>query len=133
MNKELYETYKAHGVCVQCKKSHAAAGRVICKQCNEKMKAYGRANRAGNNTAVEKKRERNRSAGLCIDCGKPVTKGHTRCDDCLYIKKVKARVATLKKQKGQNVKLSASERQNKLLYGLALEFIRRGYLHGTGE
>lgn len=130
MDKESYELYKQMGICVRCKVNKAMKDRVLCGPCNEEQKKYGRDHNENRNRIKNSYRKRKRVNGLCIDCGRnKVSEGHTRCDECLYVKRVKARLETFKKRNrtDQN-KLSAKERFDKMALGIALDFIRRGYI-----
>ena len=81
-DREEYEWYKTHGICVRCRKAKARRGRTTCAACAaqntertlryfneltaEKRKEYSQ-------RATEKQRERRDAryaAGLCVICGK---------------------------------------------------------------
>lgn len=81
-DREEYEWYKTHGICVRCRKAKARCGRTTCAACAalntertlryfneltaEQRKEYSR-------RATEKQRERRDAryaAGLCVICGK---------------------------------------------------------------
>lgn len=81
-DREEYEWYKTHGICVRCRKAKARSGRTTCAACAaqntkrtlryfneltaEKRKEYSQ-------RATEKQRERRDAryaAGLCVICGK---------------------------------------------------------------
>ena len=61
-----------------------------CETCRSKFAEYGRkrlANRTTEqrlktNAADVARKQRRREAGLCTDCGDPVTGGTGRCDEC---------------------------------------------------
>lgn len=82
--KQLREERKQWGVCIECGKRPPFAGRVRCEEClcrdllahpstlsAEKQRKQTESRKA--------KRAERRAAGLCINCGKPVYKDHTRC------------------------------------------------------
>lgn len=89
-----YAFFKSRGVCPMCRKAPLAPGRAACFDCLERMRAYAarrRAARTKEQAAEDSRlcsqrhkdlRARRRAAGLCIDCGKPVLRGHVRCLDC---------------------------------------------------
>lgn len=86
--KERYQWYKAHGICVTCGRNEAFNGRVRCPECLEMMTLY-RIKRDSDPVAKAKDRANARecvkrlyhqrvSQGLCPQCGKPATHG-VRC------------------------------------------------------
>ena len=89
-----YVFFKSRGICPMCRKGPLAPGRAACFDCLETMRAYAarqRAARTKEQAAEDSKlcsqrhkdlRARRKAAGLCINCGKPVLRGHVRCLDC---------------------------------------------------
>lgn len=94
-DREEYEWYKTHGICVRCRKAKARSGRTTCAACAaqntertlryfneltvEKRKEYSQ-------RATEKQRERRDAryaAGLCVICGKRPPRDNRRtCTLC---------------------------------------------------
>lgn len=129
MGNENYLLYKKLGICPNCRKNMAVSGKVLCKVCADKINAYGKSHRAVNNAAKDRMRVKRKALGLCLDCGAPVLFGHTRCEEHLYIKKVRERVKRLKERKGiEAPRLSQKEALAKLSQMIVIEFIKRGWL-----
>lgn len=85
MNKERYEYYKSHGICVNCCSEKAVEGYVLCQNCriraSKKLKKYRAKHRE---SILAKKKEhyyKSKELRICYYCGKPTTKG-TLCDTC---------------------------------------------------
>ena len=94
-DREEYEWFKAHGICVRCRKAKARSGRTTCAACaaqntertlryfkemtTERRKEYSQ-------RATEKQRERRDAryaAGLCVICGKRPPRDNCRtCTLC---------------------------------------------------
>lgn len=87
-----YHWFKSHGVCVECKHRKAVSGRVLCQECTDRRAARKEAVNADPEKRERDKerrreyqkrhRERMRAAGLCLDCGNPVTDGKYYCPEC---------------------------------------------------
>jgi hypothetical protein len=82
---EMYEWYKGHGICPQCRIQDAEPGKTLCFDCLEKARV--RANKY-NKKHVKEKSQRDRERyykrkeeGRCVKCGKPSLKG-TLCVEC---------------------------------------------------
>lgn len=92
--KQTYEWYKAHGICVKCKKREAARGHVLCPDCMEKQRERYR--KQMSSMTEEERREWNsqkreythtrranlRKEHLCLNCGKPAKDGDLYCYEC---------------------------------------------------
>ena len=91
LKKAKYDYCKAKGICVICCKEPAFYHHVRCPACMEKA-AEQKARRMANMTQEQRdkinrqKRERyhrNKSAGLCVNCGKKTNNGYALCPTCL--------------------------------------------------
>lgn len=86
-SKETYQWYKDHGICVKCKREDAEYGRTKCSECLEKEAEKVRAKRLANPKSQKEytkiRRERLKESGLCVWCGKPLSKySKCFCVDC---------------------------------------------------
>lgn len=80
--KERREGLIERGMCVDCGKRAALAGRVRCKICLVKNNSHDKKY----DPTGEKKRARRealKAAGLCYDCSAPTDGTHTRCQKCM--------------------------------------------------
>lgn len=109
-----YEFYKSQGICVQCKQEKAAPNRVRCEVCLvQNLSTQENRRKKGaykySNTGYSKKlREKRKSEGLCIWCGKPLcSKSKCYCIDC-----------RIKNQKNNNARKNGIERSERESYGL---------------
>ena len=72
-DREEYEWFKAHGICVRCRKAKARSGRTTCAACAAQNTK--RTLRYFNELTAEKRKEYSQrdaryAAGLCVICGK---------------------------------------------------------------
>lgn len=95
-DKERYEFYKAHGICVICGQETAKKTSVKCGKCTATSVDYARI-KYHSMAEEEKKeklkkdvqrikstREQRKVAGLCTTCGKrPPKEGRLQCEACL--------------------------------------------------
>ena len=90
MKKAKYDYCKAQGICVICCREPAFYNRVRCPACMEKQ-AEQKARRWANMTPEQRDRineqkraryRRNKEAGRCTNCGKPLTTGEALCPTC---------------------------------------------------
>lgn len=86
-NKERYDTYKQHGICVLCGCEDAAKGRSMCLLClmkrsevSQKYNHEKRDKEAFNQYMREYRRKRKES-GLCLQCGRPTVNGRSYCTE----------------------------------------------------
>lgn len=121
MNKYAY--YKSIGVCPECGKRQAQAGKVHCAECAAKRNSYYRKHREGSNRASRNFSRHRKEAGLCRACGKPAPNG-VFCDDCRYIRNVKRRIVEYRKRNGTWT--------GKLFDEVTLNKISLGVLHKLG-
>ena len=80
-NKDRYDAYREKGICASCGRMWVEPGHAYCEACRKK----NRAAKSDYDPDGEKKRafrEERRRAGLCIDCGRPVKDGASRCKRC---------------------------------------------------
>lgn len=118
-NKANYLYYKKHGICPQCGKNKSAPNRVRCEECLAKN-AESRKRRFDNSTQEQKekekkshrmylksRRERMKKEGLCVWCGKPVTRNSVFCIDC-----------KIKNQKNNEKRKCSIDRAERPLYGM---------------
>lgn len=100
-NKEIYNWYKAKGICPKCKTAWAEPGRVYCRPCLDvklaKTMKYGSEYNA---QKCKERRERLKEKGLCVRCGKPAVKNRVLCSKCAQknaeaqqVRKMKKRIA----------------------------------------
>lgn len=92
--KQTYEWYKAHGICVKCKKHEAARGHVLCPDCMDRLRKnyYARVSketekehRERNAKAKEYERSlraKRKAEHRCLNCGKPAKDGDIYCYEC---------------------------------------------------
>ena len=92
--KKTYEWYKAHGICVACKKREAARGHSLCPDCMEerrdryqKKKALmtedeRKERNARSNEHTRAGRARRKRDHRCLNCGKPAKDGDIYCYEC---------------------------------------------------
>lgn len=86
-DRNFYAWYRAHGVCVRCRKEDAAPGHSMCPECMAKQREAGRRFQAAhpgyNRRKMAERRER-LPAGICICCcGAPAKPGNKLCEKCL--------------------------------------------------
>lgn len=130
MDKEAYQYYKERGVCPKCKSRDAAPDHVVCARCLYSIKKYQRSRdgwREAHNKIKATARAKRKAAGLCIDCGNPVSAGHTRCDECLYFKRVAEKIKCMRQKKGAWDGLYSKTVIDKMSKGIVAEFLRRGW------
>lgn len=65
-HRRLWADRKKWGLCAKCGKSKPAEGHARCEQCLQKMRDL---------------RQRRRAQNLCTECGKPVYKEYSLCQD----------------------------------------------------
>jgi hypothetical protein len=93
--KERYEWYKSHGICVRCLKESAKSGHVVCWRCLANENDYARIYYHKNGRSDEQKEkdkesreryiEKRNQEGLCWRCGlrPPIGKGkYSQCRVC---------------------------------------------------
>ena len=103
--REAYAYYKARGICPSCRAKPSPPGSVYCEACREAQRGQ-RQKYVGGYFAVKSKerRERLKSEGLCVRCGKPAEAGRVLCPT--YAQKnresVKASIARRKCNAGGN-------------------------------
>lgn len=82
-SRELYQWYKAHGICPKCKTEWAAPGRVFCLDCLKKKRAEIMKNGSDYNMQkCRERREKLKAQGLCVSCGKKAVEGRVLCQVC---------------------------------------------------
>lgn len=87
-SKELYEWYKAHGICVTCKREPARKGRVQCTACAGlravTQKSYNECNKERIKERNKRVTEKRKAEHRCVDCGRPLPDGQTTfiCREC---------------------------------------------------
>lgn len=87
---KLYDWYKQHGICVECRREFACDGLVRCPECLEKdcerNKKYVAAHHEEHKKYCKEYRKRiyeeRKSKGLCTRCGKKAIEGQTLCLSC---------------------------------------------------
>lgn len=97
-DKERYEFYKAHGICVICGQETAKKTSVRCSKCAATVAGYERIKYHSMEEEEEERkeklkkdtqrikstREQRKAAGLCTTCGKhPPKEGRLQCEACL--------------------------------------------------
>lgn len=84
-NRERYEWYKAHGICVKCGRRDAFNGRVECEYCIERRYLYSKQEKrveAARHFANSRYHAR-LEAGVCPYCGKaPIHGEYKSCESC---------------------------------------------------
>lgn len=108
-DRESYAYYKAHGICVKCRREDAVKGKVLCRACAERHSAYSKQRYAA--LSEEEKNEYRRKSvenrkllvarlkehGICVQCGKSkARRGFVTCKACAekmreYKKRMKAK------------------------------------------
>lgn len=78
--------------CKRCGKqdSYTLSGRALCAVCAEKNRENSRRyyTKLGTNPGANKRYQKLKDSGLCVDCGKYEAKsGSVRCEDCLLKRK----------------------------------------------
>lgn len=83
---EIYYWYKERGICPHCGCGIAEPGRVYCARCYQRIRNQKERNDPGRvkrKAYSRERRERLKTAGLCVDCGgAKAAKGRTRCAKC---------------------------------------------------
>ena len=73
-DREEYEWYKTHGICVRCRKAKARRGRTTCAACaaqnTERTLRYFNELTAEKRKEYSQRRDARYAAGLCVICGK---------------------------------------------------------------
>ena len=89
--KQLWEERKGWGVCVECGKKPPFEGRVRCEDClcRDLLAHHNTTDSPKRKENLKKLRDERKVAGLCIVCGKPAYKEHTRCYEC-YLRNKRA-------------------------------------------
>jgi hypothetical protein len=70
--REVYQRYKAEGICTLCGKNPAIPGQAKCPKCREAFHRY-----------QKKAHDKRRSSGACMDCGLPIQGSNYYCPDCI--------------------------------------------------
>ena len=88
-NKELYNWYKANGICVHCEQRDSEKGRVLCLVCWDKQAERNKKQVLDENRKLvmrsysQKRRIKLRAEGVCVSCGKrSAADGHPTCHIC---------------------------------------------------
>ena len=97
-NKERYEYYKFHKICVDCGMNEVAKGRTRCLECLSKsvertlewQKKNTKKNREYQKEYQKNLRAYRKKNGLCQQCGKPTHNGYTFCTEHLAVRRIKA-------------------------------------------
>ena len=95
-DKERYQWYKSHGICVRCGKEKADKGRTRCLQCRfidiDNARKWQAANKERiteyNKKAQRERRESLKAQGLCQICAKP-SDGRVICRRCAIPRNIK--------------------------------------------
>lgn len=95
MNKETYQWYKEHHICVSCLKENADRNHIYCLQCRfkavEKMQDYKQRNydkvAEYQREYQQKLRTYRKENNLCRRCGKPASNGHAFCTEHLLARR----------------------------------------------
>lgn len=89
--KQLWAERKEWGVCVECGKKPPFEGRVRCEDClcRDLLAHHKTTDSPKRKENLKKLRDERKAAGLCIICGKPAYKEHTRCYEC-YLRNKRA-------------------------------------------
>ena len=89
--KQLWAERKEWGLCVECGKRPPFNGRVRCEDClcRDLLAHHSTTDSPKRKETLKALRAERRAAGLCITCGKPAYKEHTRCYEH-YLKNKKA-------------------------------------------
>ena len=93
-NKDDYEWFKSHKLCVRCRHNTAAFGMVLCAdclaECSMRDIAYGTAQKT---KWAKVRRERLKAQGICVNCGKnPAKQGVLLCESCQKKHNAKSRI-----------------------------------------
>lgn len=141
--KDQYDWYKSHGICVHCRHEKAAKGHVLCLNCLDdarvryyKNHAEERKKRWAEHREEEQARKRalyheRKEQGLCTKCGKPARFG-TFCYTC-YIRQKARRVAAsdargnirqIREENGLCLKCGEPLNTNKKLCAKCCDFYR---------
>lgn len=132
-NKELYDWYKANKICPQCGVNSATPNRVRCEKCLAKNAETAYRKRENvtpeqiENAKMQHRyylknlRQKRKSEGKCIYCGKPQSKNSTcMCIDC--------RIKNQRKNEKRRVgSISRSERP---VYGMCYLCGSKGLMEG---
>lgn len=82
MTTAAYKRRKAAGLCVRCE-CPAEQGKVVCRECREKIKAHPSHAREYRLNLRRALREKRLAAGLCTQCGKKeAVENRACCDTC---------------------------------------------------
>lgn len=89
--KQLRAERKQWGLCIECGKRPPFNGRVRCEVClcRDLLVHHSTTDSPQRKENLKKLRAERRAAKLCIICGKPAYKEHTRCYEC-YLKNKRA-------------------------------------------
>ena len=97
--KEVYQWYKAHGICVRCHGREAEPYRVLCLECMEKQMKYESTRIIDKEKKAKQQRERmkkRKEQGICYKCKRKATHGVFCHEHYIYDK----RMARERKKKG---------------------------------
>lgn len=100
-NKERYHWYKSHGICVNCGRTWAEPGKVLCAMCARKNAASQKKyDPDGSRTAAAHSalRAARKAAGLCFECGRPRDGEWQRCTKCLTRMRESAKMYRLRQR-----------------------------------
>lgn len=98
-NREAYEWYIEHKVCVRCHKRLVYDGKTECEECGARDAERSLAYRKSNLEAVKEREHTHKriiyhnrkESGLCTCCGQKAVEGRTKCLSCLAKEKVNRR------------------------------------------
>lgn len=88
VTKKSWAERRTKGLCGNCGKTQAVAGRSLCERCKEAVNYSQKKYRMIHAVEISKRKseryETLKEAGLCVRCGKiPPLPGKNRCESCI--------------------------------------------------
>lgn len=97
-----HRKYRVQGLCGNCGKEDAYTmnGHAYCFECTEKKRMYYHNNKSHYSTVAKERRERLKSEGICVMCGKnKAIPEHTLCEKCRNIQLRRDRIRRMRAHK----------------------------------
>ena len=95
--RETYKFYQSVGICPKCHRISLIGSEKKCPECrakdaeNSARRAY---NRESHSRSNKKRRDRLKSLGICVNCGKNrAEEGHVHCRSCMDRRSLSQRLA----------------------------------------